>query len=399
MGFLCLVTLAFVLLAELTVSVWAFLSRPESSLDAGTCLGLLPRYCLQLPVPSPSPVPEAVLALIRAFFFAALVSLFYELYKALVEWYRARYIESAILGTFRWIFNRKTGTEMRYIPWYRSFSYLKTTLGLTDDEIVRTCARSECLRVANLASTRATSSYQYDKYVVECYYKTTPYGARIDNNSNITIIVAQTTLGLSKFGCYLAYFGGFNFIAKEIDTEESFYNVTAETRKAPFYNHFKRDLEELTDSSSSDKRLIVLLTAYKYKKSKKIYLLNSTKDKQKPCTCSDAELNELTSRLTSRLSELDASFAVKNTEDDTSDDYYLWDTDEERNLLYEIGCGPEKNGVVIGIPSNINVWDIKRIKTILAIAAALKNTDLAFNSEILSERRTGFDFLKDTQNK
>ena len=332
------------------------------------------------------PLPEIVLAIIRVFFLAALVSLFYEVYKAIIERYRSKYIETFILKKFHWIYNRKTGTDMRYIPWYRSFSYLKTHLDLTDNEIIRACAQSKKLRVADLSSTRPSSSYQYEKYVVECYWMNRPYGAMVNKNSNVTIIVAETSLGLSKFGFYLAFFGGFNFISKEVITDESFFNVSEETRKNHLYELFFKDIENNVQSEYNNS-IVILLTAYKYKKDKKIYLLNSSIENGGYVICSEETINTFSDRISLKLGN---SFQIKRSDNDTSEDYYLRHNGVEKNLLYEIGCSPSKSGIVIGIPANINVWDMQRIKTIQSLASAIKET--VGSVGIMSQKRIGFEF-------
>ena len=306
--------------------------------------------------------------------------------QSIIEWYRSKYISVSIYRKFKWIYNRKTGANLRYIPWYMSFSYLKTHLGLTDDEIIRACAKSNHLRVADISSTRSSSSYQYEKYVVECYWMNRPYGAMVNKNSKVTIIVAATSVGLSKFGFYLALFGGFNFISKEVVTDESFFNVSDDTKNNPLFDKFLKDIENISKTENSGS-LVILLTAYKYKKDKRIYLLNSSKENDELRVCSEERINKLSSNFSSKLGN---DFQINRSDNDTSEDYYLRNNDVEKNLLFEIGCGTKKPGVVIGIPANINIWDMKRIKTIQNMASAISGTEEI--AGILSQKRLGFDF-------
>ncbi len=388
LGFLCLVSIGLAFLFELIVTIWALISSCKSGMpiELKSCLAILPKYCLWKSVDYPMPLPETTLAIIKVFFLAALVSLFYEVYKSIIEWYRCKYISESIYKKFKWIYNRKTGANLRYIPWYRSFSYLKTRLGLTDDEIIKACAKSNHLRVADLSSTRSSSSYQYEKFVVECYWMNRPYGAMVNKNSKVTIVVAATSLGLSKFGFYLAFFGGFNFISKEVVTGENFFNVSDDTKKNSLFKKFFENVENMTRHNNADS-LVILLTAYKYKKDKKIYLLNSSNECDGVCVCSEERICRLSDSFSS---ELGNDFQIKRSDNDTSEEYYLRYNDIEKNLLYEIGCGPKKPGVVIGIPANINVWDMKRIKTIQAMASAIKESSNAVG--IMAQKRIGFDF-------
>lgn len=413
--YLVLISFAGALFFELLFSLWAMLMFYKEGVSVAICecFLILPKYCLGL---SHIPITGSVIwlaAILRAFFFAALVSLFYEVYKSLVERRRLTIIEKKIYESFKWTFNRSLGLGQYYLPWYRTFAYLRVHLGLTDDEIIRACKHSNRLRVNDLALTRSLSSYQYDKYVVECYLRNEKYGCKVDNGSNVTIVVPTTELCLSTFGFYLSYLGGFNFVAKQIQDENSFYNVTKETRDDSMYRVFFQGICDVVGQKTQSKEhLVIVLCALNYIKDSVIYMLDGDKNNDNKTIKSDSIRTKLIAALNEGLKETKVKLDLPT--DKLSEEYYLKnpksdEKDNGTNLLYELfdnekltETEKDYNGFVLRIPANLNVWDKKRIKTIEALADSINlfiESNRRSKDESFSVRETGFEFFVDQKKK
>lgn len=240
--YLSVVSLYIYVIVTLVFFLW--MSMINCDLPVAERLLYFPKYCIGYVQNIGNVLLDLALTITKVFFFAAIVALFYEVYKYCIERHRIKIIENAIYNNFRWTSSRKSGSEIKYIPLFRSLATIRARFGYTEDEIIRACLASDRLRVANLASTRPHESYPHDKLVVECFMRNTAYGCRINRDSKITIVVTTTNFGLSKFGFYLALFGGFNFISKETtdhDTFERFFSISegsieSEPEKKLFFN-------------------------------------------------------------------------------------------------------------------------------------------------------------------
>ena len=112
------------------------------------------------------------------------------------------------------------------------------------------------LRLRNLASTYSINEEPQDRLVVELFplTKDSTYGCKISRNSNITIVSTSSVseMGTGHFAYYLALYGGFNYISKEIeknpDAPISFYNIDKEKgcndEDKPL-THFLKDIKEM----------------------------------------------------------------------------------------------------------------------------------------------------------
>ena len=130
--------------------------------------------------------------------------------------------------------------------------------GMDLKDIIDTCNTFPELRLKNLADAYSDEENAEDRFVVEHFPKNRKYGCRIDNHSKVTIACTSSfdEVGIGWFTYYLAKFGGFNYISKEIevDTDEldSFYNLSPE----PLYD--KKSLSAYPDNKENKEAREVL---------------------------------------------------------------------------------------------------------------------------------------------
>lgn len=144
-----------------------------------------------------------------------------------IEYYKDRLHKS---------FNRvqSGGTTYRTVPKFIPVTTIQAKQGIDTKDILDAIESSEDFRLRNLAGCQPISERPEDRLVVEHFPKNTSYGCRIDRNSNITIVspssVSET--GIGNFSYYLALFGGFNYISREVelnpDEPFSYYNIQSE---------------------------------------------------------------------------------------------------------------------------------------------------------------------------
>lgn len=118
------------------------------------------------------------------------------------------------------MFERKLDRPTGYqaINFYRSFADIQARTGMTENEIIETVENTPGYRVINLASTIPVENQPTDRLAVEHFILNRPYGGYIDRGSKVTIIASAsvTDAGGGTFAFYIALFGGFNFIGREI---------------------------------------------------------------------------------------------------------------------------------------------------------------------------------------
>lgn len=118
------------------------------------------------------------------------------------------------------MFERKLDRPTGYqaINFYRSFADMQARTGLTENDIIETVENTPGYRVINLASTIPVENQPTDRLAVEHFLLNRPYGGFIDRGSKVTIIASAsiTDAGGGMFAFYIALFGGFNFISREI---------------------------------------------------------------------------------------------------------------------------------------------------------------------------------------
>lgn len=316
-------------------------------------LWYFPRYCIDLEPETGNAALDVTMGVFKAFFFAALVALFYELYKCLIGRFRTKRVEQAIYNSFLWTSSRASDSKNKYVPFFKSFGTLKARFGYSEKEILQACATSQRLRVVNLATTRSFESYPHDKLAVECYMRNRSYGCLIDRKSPITIVVPSTNFGLSKFGFYLSLYGGFNFISKENldhDTWEKYYTIDSGTLKSePDLKKFLSDAKSL--ASRSEASWVIVLATIVFRDGNKIALRHSEPN---------------TDKYNSLVENLCENFKSVEIDKDGPDFKVL-----SGNILNRLLVNNSSDGFVMRISNETLVWNEARVKIIYDLAETL----------------------------
>jgi len=118
------------------------------------------------------------------------------------------------------------------VPQRRPVSHLQVTRGMTLDDIIETCNEYDAFRLKNLTAALSDEELAADRFIVEHFPLNRPYGCCINRGSKVTIVcpTGYSEVGIGWFCYYLAKFGGFNYICKEIEAEssepDSFFNLS-----------------------------------------------------------------------------------------------------------------------------------------------------------------------------
>lgn len=165
-------------------------------------------------------------------------------------------------------------THSRFVPRRVSVITLQAKKGLDTKDIIDVAAKFPEFRLRNVADTQPASDHPVDRLVVEmvpfaspavdgALVECTSYGIKINRNSNVTII-APSSVGehaIGHFAYYLALYGGFNYVSKEIepdvDEPASFYTVNNQ-ESAPF-QEFVADIKSM--SAGEDKWNVVIVSS------------------------------------------------------------------------------------------------------------------------------------------
>ena len=125
-------------------------------------------------------------------------------------------------------------TKYRTTPPFVSVVDIQAKQGIDTKDILDTVEVADCFRLRNLATTQPLGEYALDKLVVEHFPKNTAYGCKIDRQSDVTIVSTSSVqeAGIGNFAYYLALFGGFNYVSKEVEVDPdepfSYYNIKSE---------------------------------------------------------------------------------------------------------------------------------------------------------------------------
>lgn len=128
-----------------------------------------------------------------------------------------------------------------------SFGDLTLNLSITEEEIIKSVAASNNLRVKNLAAA-VNEGPKTDMMVVNQFCVNEKYGCHLERGSSVTIVnpLGVGDNGLSYFDWHIAQLGGFNYVANEIfsrqhsDREKrcNFYTIDDESKRNAIFLSF-----------------------------------------------------------------------------------------------------------------------------------------------------------------
>ena len=137
----------------------------------------------------------------------------------------------------------KNFAVMTFVPQYVPASRVQIRQGMDLKDLFEVCERYPEFRMKNLAEAMSLEDRPDDRYVVSTCAINTSYGCCIDRGSKVTIVcpVGFSDTGTGWFCYYLAKFGGFNYVCKELEVDadelDSFINLSDE----PLYDKKTRE--------------------------------------------------------------------------------------------------------------------------------------------------------------
>ena len=127
---------------------------------------------------------------------------------------------------------------LNIVPQRVPVAKMQVRQGMDLKDIIDTCNKFDELRLKNLADAHSEEENAEDHLVVEHFPKNKKYGCYKPRESKVTIVCTSSfdEVGIGWFTYYLAKFGGFNYISKEVEVDpdeiDSFYNLF----KEPLYD-------------------------------------------------------------------------------------------------------------------------------------------------------------------
>ena len=129
--------------------------------------------------------------------------------------------------------------NVNVVPAYRTVGWLQVRQGMDIKDISDTCRKFAEFRLQDLSRIESKDDMTMaSNFIVETFPLNRKYGCCINRQSKVTILCTDSwdQVGMGRFCYYLAKFGGFNYISKEIevypDEVDSFYYFS----KEPLYN-------------------------------------------------------------------------------------------------------------------------------------------------------------------
>ena len=305
-------------------------------------------------------------------------------------------------------FNRmlQSTSSYKFVPRYRSLSYLQVKTGLNVNDIVDAVNYSPDLRLVNLSST-VPSNKQNDTLAVAHMPINTEYGCFINRDSNVTIISTSDIVGPSNFAFSMAAMGCFNFVSKELSPSQldalNFYLLSGDTlENVEDYElkenvesqalHFIDDLVSLKKQSMARGKkhwFFVVLGTLKTQDSH-VHFSRLATAKAKNLShrieiggvaYASTVLKEDEDAFQSIVNEAVASLAecsvvindVKQNVIALQDNANLYKAVQSKNLMVRLGGGVDCNAVTIRIGYEILVYDNAHLHKVKALADAIHN--------------------------
>ncbi|MBQ7947293.1 MAG: ion transporter [Bacteroidaceae bacterium] len=162
---------------------------------------------------------------------------------------------SSIIHTFKFEKDQHH-TNLFVVPRYKTVNLISARKLMPVADIFEAVKESGSLHLYDMASSMNAADYPESNLVVINCKRNTPYGCCIDRGSRVTIVSTSgnSEPSTSWFAYHIAKLGGFNFVAKEVETDldnpTSYYNIT-ESSKCPNLKLFLDDISRLADRPDS----------------------------------------------------------------------------------------------------------------------------------------------------
>ena len=305
---------------------------------------------------------------------------------------------------------------LNFVPAYRAVGWLQSQKGMSEQDIIDTVNKFPEFRMSNKARALNDEEDATDRFLIEHFPINRYYGCCIDRKSKVTIVSTSSYEGLNSgwFGYYLAKFGGFNYVSKEVevDTDEidSFYNFSPEPqydkktrkeyederkknkiiksildRKAASREAFINDIKELVEQCKDGRPWIILLT-WHIKDSKNtgdFHFVDNNKNGTAPTVVDTDSYNKLFDRFCREMKTDDLQLeSVKTTRYPFLKKNLLYYLKEQKKMDF--------NGFALRPSSEIVAFDGRRLEIAFRIAQVIKEV-LNPGGELRKEDIEGFE--------
>ncbi len=121
---------------------------------------------------------------------------------------------------------------LNIVPQNMPVSKLQVRQGLTMDDIIETCNEFDEFRLKNQTAALGDEEMAADRFIVEHFPLNRKYGYCKSRQSKVTVACPTSwdEVGIGWFAYYMAKMGGFNYISKEIEVDnsdpDSYYNLS-----------------------------------------------------------------------------------------------------------------------------------------------------------------------------
>ena len=276
-------------------------------------------------------------------------------------------------------------TMFKVVPRYISLGTLQALKNMTQNDVVDAVEYNPPFRLRNLATAEFNGSHALDQLVVEMFPFNTAYGCCIDRHSDITIVcpTGVSEAGVGNFAFYLALFGGFNYLSKEIEKdvdEPTSYYIISDENKHEQLKQYLTDLRRL--SSGENHWTIFIISSESQKENELHFVTKAYAGTGRDSTVINAEgFDRLWNMIASNL----------RVETGITADLNQLRPVGPNNIAVRVGGGQSTNAFTIRVSSEFLVWDDRYI---LAAKSLAQSIALALGDS-LAEKMTDPKLLKE----
>ena len=303
--------------------------------------------------------------------------------------------------------------SLNFVPRRCTVAKMQVRQGMSLQDIIDTALKFPEFRLKTLASAMDEEDAVDDRFVVEMSPINRPYGCCINRNSRVTIVSTSgfDEVGTSWFTYYLAKFGGFNYISKEVEIDsdelDSFLNMSPEplfdkNNRSSYEGDekkFKKELEIIDQkqknrdaflndlkmlAESSDSPWVIVVIEHIKNSSNNVDFHFSDKDEAgKRTTVIDTELYDKLFNVFSDVMRKELQLeAVKTARYPNL----------KNNLLYRLQddkAFPQFNGFVLRPSSQLMTFDSRRLLIAFRMAQVIADV-IAPGSTLLDSEKSHF---------
>ncbi len=287
-------------------------------------------------------------------------------------------------------------TGLFIVPRYKTVDTIITRKFIPYDDILNAVKNSGSLHLYDLANAMNSADHPESKVVVVNCKRNTPYGCCIDRGSRVTIVSTSgnTEPCTSWFAYHIAKLGGFNFVAKEVETDldnpTSYYNINANS-KCPNLKMFIDDINRLASKPNSWVIPILGAIGTRTRPTQFHFCYNSTKgDESYNDTASHVKDYDTFDKMYNKLSnELNDKYDYKS-------DKNIWYAIGKENISHHLSA---ENIFTLRVECFVWMFDSRYMSVIKTIADSLHTSfepekDITLPYEMVS-RQFGKDFSMD----